>query len=168
MPAMPTPIACGAIYCVECVPAGGGQTLACFGAGRSTINRRTSARRTVTGTPRRTVTRTTVSAPPVLGDRISILLRRNSRAGFLSRRVQPSPGRRPVPGDIGCPDERSPGPAGLVGLRTRTPRRAISPDVGRKPAQPGAPPVGGAPVFQPWLMLGAGRCKRQWPWKTSS
>ena len=24
---------------------------------------------------------------------------------FLSRRVQPSPGRRPVPGDLGCSDE---------------------------------------------------------------
>ena len=56
------------------------QTLVSCGAGRSTINRRTSARRTVTGTPRRTVTLTTVSAPPVLGNRMRILFRRNSRA----------------------------------------------------------------------------------------
>ena len=49
------------------VPAGGGRVLACFGTGRSTINRRTSARRTATTTRRRTVTRTTVSAPPAPG-----------------------------------------------------------------------------------------------------
>jgi len=45
-------------------------------------------------------------------------------SGLLSRSAQPSPGRRPVPGDLGYPDERSPSPAGLVGLRNRTPRRA--------------------------------------------
>src|SRR5262249_32740347 len=42
----------------------------------------TSARRTVTGTPRRTVTSTTVSALPGLGNRICILFRQIPRAGF--------------------------------------------------------------------------------------
>ena len=42
------------------------RTLVSFGAGRSTIIRRTSARRTVTGTPRRTVALTSASAPPGL------------------------------------------------------------------------------------------------------
>jgi eukaryotic-like serine/threonine-protein kinase len=40
--------------------------LVCFGAGRSTFLRRASARRSVSGTPRRTAARTTVSAPPGL------------------------------------------------------------------------------------------------------
>jgi hypothetical protein len=40
------------------------RTLVCSGAGRSSINRRTSARRSVTGTPRRSVTRSTASVPP--------------------------------------------------------------------------------------------------------
>src|SRR5262249_26790040 len=40
--------------------------LVSFGAGRSTSDRRMSARRTVTGSPRRTVAPTTVSAPPGL------------------------------------------------------------------------------------------------------
>ena len=42
------------------------QALVSFGAGRSSINRRPSARRTVTATPRRSVAVTTVSAPPGL------------------------------------------------------------------------------------------------------
>ena len=42
------------------------QGIACFGAGRSSFNRRSSARRTVAGSSRRTVTSTTGSAPPGL------------------------------------------------------------------------------------------------------
>ena len=41
-------------------------SLVSCGAGRSSINRRTSARRAVSGTPRPTVTRASVSAPPGL------------------------------------------------------------------------------------------------------
>ena len=42
------------------------KSLVSFGAGRSTILRRSSARRTVSGPPRRSVTRASVSAPPGL------------------------------------------------------------------------------------------------------
>jgi Reverse transcriptase (RNA-dependent DNA polymerase) len=71
----------------------------------SETNRRTSARRTVTGTSRRTVTTTTGSAPPVLGNGISIPYGQNSRSSLRSRSVQPSLGRRPVSGMSSCPAE---------------------------------------------------------------
>jgi hypothetical protein len=64
------------------IPAGDGHSFAFFGAGRRAINRRTSARRTVTGTSRPTVTTSTASVLPALGSEMNIPRRRNS--GVLS------------------------------------------------------------------------------------
>jgi hypothetical protein len=104
-----------------------GQTLVSCGAGRSTINRRTSARRTVTGTRRRTVTRTTVSAPPALGAERLMLPQRpkpgagSSTLGVCSQVQVVVPCRAAL---AARPNEAL-GPAGLVGQSTRRPRRTL-------------------------------------------
>jgi formylglycine-generating enzyme required for sulfatase activity len=66
------------------------KSLVCSGAGRPAIYRRSSARRTVSGTPRRAVSRTTVSAPPALGNRMRILFRRIRERSDLSERAAKS------------------------------------------------------------------------------
>jgi hypothetical protein len=73
------------------------RTLVCFGAGRSTINRRTSARRAGTGAPRRSMAPTKASAPPGLTtelqqlvDQIEVWDRRDALGGDPAVR-RPSP-----------------------------------------------------------------------------